>query len=353
MSGISRSDRTTAAVRPATAMLSGAIARRFYEQGRSKLEIADEFGLSRFKVARMLDAARASGLVRVEFELPVPLDLTLSDELTQVYGLRRALVLERASEDSPDELRQRIGTMAADLLGEITTSHDVLGLAWARTVNVMTESLRTLARCPVVQLCGVYSRMDFHNRSVETVQRATAVSGGPAYPIFGPLVLLDRRTADTLRRQPGIAEAFERFGDITKAVVSIGAWQPGLSTVYDVLGERDRKAIADRGVSAEVAARLFDIDGNEVTTGLSHYVLAISGAQLRRVDEVIALAGGEAKAHAVDAVLRSGTVTTLITDAGTARTLLDLAGRRPVPGTASGATTAATTATSDRDQPPK
>lgn len=352
MSSKSRSSHDAAATRPATAILSGVIARRFYEQGRSKSEIAEEFGLSRFKVARMLDAARESGLVRVEFELPAPLDLTLSDELANAYGLRRALVLERAPQESSEKLRGRIGTMAADLLSEITTSHDVLGLAWARTVNTMTASLRTLARCPVVQLCGVYSRMDFHDRSVETIQRATAVSGGAAYPIFGPLVLLDRRTADTLRRQPGIAEAFDRFDDITKAVVSIGAWQPGLSTVYDVLGERDRAAIADRGVAAEVAARLFDTDGNEVATGLSHYVLAITTAQLRQVDDVIALASGDAKAPAVDAVLRSGMVTTLITDAGTARALLDLAARRPVPGT-SAATTAATAATSDPDQPRK
>lgn len=330
MSSKTRRAKSTGHPRPAEAILAGSIARRFYEQGRSKLEIAEEFELSRFKVARMLETARASGLVRVEFSLPVALELTLSDELRHAYGLRRALVLERAGEGEPtDKLRQRLGTMAADLLSEITTTEDVLGLAWARTVNVMTEALSSLARCPVVQLCGVYSRMDFRDRSVETVQRATAVSGGPAYPIFGPLVLLDRRTADTLRHQPGIAEAFDRFGDITKAVVSIGAWQPGQSTVYDVLGERDRAAIAERGVTAEVAARLFDADGNEVTTGLSHYVLAISGAQLRAIDEVIALAGGEAKAEAVDSVLRSGTVSTLITDAATAQRLLTLASDRP------------------------
>lgn len=312
---------------PSEAILAGSIARRFYEQGSSKLEIADEFGLSRFKVARILDSARASGLVRVELSVPAPLDLTLSDELRRAYDLRRALVLERADEpESADSLRQRLGTMAADLLGEITTAQDVLGLAWARTVNVMTEALTSLPRCPVVQLCGVYSRMDMHDRSVETVQRATAVSGGPAYPMFGPLVLLDRRTADTLRRQPGISEAFDRFGDITKAVVSIGAWEQGQSTVYDVLGERDRAAIAERGVTAEVAARLFDADGNEVSTGLSHYVLAISGPQLRDIDEVIALAGGEARATAIDSVLRSGTVSTLITDTEAAEHLLGLEG---------------------------
>jgi DNA-binding transcriptional regulator LsrR (DeoR family) len=66
-----------------------------------------------------------------------------------------------------------------------------------------------------------------------------------------------------------------------------------------------------------------------LTTGLAHYVLAIETEQLRRVPEVIAVAGGPAKAVAIDAVLRSGLVTTLIVDAGTAEYLLELAAGRP------------------------
>ena len=33
------------------------IARRYYLEGRTRIQIAEEFGLSRFKVARMLDEA--------------------------------------------------------------------------------------------------------------------------------------------------------------------------------------------------------------------------------------------------------------------------------------------------------
>ena len=36
------------------------IARRYYLEGRTRVEIAEEFGLSRFKVARMLEEALES-----------------------------------------------------------------------------------------------------------------------------------------------------------------------------------------------------------------------------------------------------------------------------------------------------
>lgn len=312
------------------AVEAAAIAHRFYIRGESKLEIANDVGKSRFKIARMLERALHEGLVRIEFSLPEPVDVALSEELRSAYGLRRAFVLERAEKaESRPVLRQRIGSLAARLLSEIVTDEDVIGLSWARSVNVMTEHIRTLPRCPIVQLCGVQAGLDRRDRSVETVSRLAGVSGGESYPIYAPLVLPDRRTTDILRRQPGIVETFRRFRDLTKAVVSIGAWQPNESTVYDALSQAERESIAKRGAKAEVAARLFDADGNALDTGLSHHVLAISHEELRRVPEVIALGYTTPKAEAVDAVLRSGTVSTLVTDHDTARRVLTLAERRP------------------------
>lgn len=310
-------------------MAAAVIARRFYVLGQSKSEIADEFGVSRFKVARIIDAARESGLVRVEFDLHYPVDLALSDEVRSAYGLNRVIVLERASSiGARPEVRRRIGALAADLLAEIATKNDVIGLSWARSVNVMAESISSLPRCPIVQLCGVQAGMDMRDRSVETVSRVAAVGGGDSYPIYAPLVLPDRRTTETLRRQPGIAETFGQFRNLTKAVVSIGAWQPGESTVYDSLEPAEREAIGRRGAMAEVAARLFDGDGNALSTGLAHHVLAISTEDLKRVPEVIALGYTAPKAEAIDAVLRSGMVSTLITDAAAAEPVLKIAASR-------------------------
>lgn len=315
---------------PTDLVLAASAARRFYVHGHSKLEIAEEFGISRFKAARLIEAARRDGLVRVEFDLPLPVDLPLSDDLRRAFGLRRALVLERAADnETRPELRRRIGAMAARLLTEIATEHDVIGLSWARSVNVMTESIHSLPRCPIVQLCGVQAGLDTRDRSVETVRRVAEVSGGDAYPIFGPLVLPDRRTAEILRGQPGIAETFGRFRDLTKAVVSIGAWKPGESTVYDALNPTRQEEIRRRGAVAEVAARLFDSDGKVVTSDLADHVLAIEADDLMRIPDVIALGYTKPKAEAIDAVLRSGMVSTLITDAETAERLVGFADNDP------------------------
>jgi DNA-binding transcriptional regulator LsrR (DeoR family) len=51
---------------PARLVLAAAVARRYYLEGETKVEIAGQLGLSRFKVARLLEEARASGIVRTD-----------------------------------------------------------------------------------------------------------------------------------------------------------------------------------------------------------------------------------------------------------------------------------------------
>ncbi|GAA4949124.1 hypothetical protein GCM10023238_14300 [Streptomyces heliomycini] len=60
---------------PIDTLLAAAVARRFYLEQRSKVEIAKEFGISRFKVARLLDAAVAHDIVRIDITVPAEIDV--------------------------------------------------------------------------------------------------------------------------------------------------------------------------------------------------------------------------------------------------------------------------------------
>src|SRR6266508_5233263 len=93
---------------PAELVLTALVARRYYMDGKSKVEIADEFSLSRFKVARLIHTARTSGIVRIEIGYPGTIDINLSGRLQVAFGLKHVVVV-----DTPDgddiSLRQRLG----------------------------------------------------------------------------------------------------------------------------------------------------------------------------------------------------------------------------------------------------
>ncbi|MGK5630890.1 sugar-binding transcriptional regulator [Streptomyces sp. URMC 123] len=309
---------------PAELVQAAAMARRFYLEGKSKIQIAEEFGVSRFKVARVLETALERDLVRIEIRVPAELDAERSDALRARYGLRHAVVVESPADDAAADAAdpENLGEVAADLLGELVAEGDVLGLAWGRSTIHMAAALNRLPPCTVVQLTGVYDAGTAERGSVEAVRRAAQVSGGEAHPIYAPMLLPDPATAAALRGQTGIARAFDYFDKVTVAAVSIGSWAPGISTVYDMLSEEERAHYAGLGAAAEMSAHLFDAEGRRIGRDLGERCITVEADRLRRIPEVVAIAGGQRKAAAIGAVLRSGLVTSLVTDTAAADHLL-------------------------------
>jgi hypothetical protein len=129
---------------PARMVLTASVARRYYLEGKSKIEIAEEFALSRFKVARLLDVARASGPVKIEISYRGEVDLELSGQLQERFGLTHSVVVDTPDDDI-HSLRQHLGTAAAALLTEIVTVDDVLGMGWSRSVSAVAAALTELA----------------------------------------------------------------------------------------------------------------------------------------------------------------------------------------------------------------
>ena len=308
---------------PAAQVLLASVARRYYLSGRSKVQIGEELGLSRFQVARLLDRALTTGLVRIEIGGGAgSIDLDTSSRLQDAFGLRHAVVVDVPGE-APAALRSRLGAAAAELLMEIVTPSDVLGVAWARAVSAMAAAVTRLPPVPVVQLTGSLSGQGIEDSAVELVRGLSRVSGGPAYFFYAPMIVRDPTTAAALRTQPEVARTFAMFGAVTKAVVGIGQWEQGMSTVYDSASPADRRLLHELGTCAESSGALLTGDGTPVPSPVTERMIAIRAEQLRAVPEVLGVPYGDAKAPAVRAALRSGVVTSLVTHSSLAQALLD------------------------------
>jgi len=306
--------------RPSEVVLAARVARQFYLEGISKVDIADQLGISRFRVARLLDSARESGLVRIEIGLPGGvLDAGLSAELCSVFGLRQAFVF-----NFPDDelsLRQRLGEAAGQVLMDLIKPGDVLGLTWSRTLSGLAAALTQLPPCPIVQMTGAVPPPDGRDL-LELVRSVARVSGGPAHVFYAPMLLDDAQTAAAIRRQGDIAEAFGLVPKVTIAVVAIGAWAAGLSTIYDAVTPAERTAMAALGVGAELAGVFIGMDGKPVMTPLDSRMIVTPGPVLAQVPFVLAVAYDPAKTAAVRAAIRGGLVHGLVTHTSLARALL-------------------------------
>lgn len=307
---------------PAGLVLMAAVARRHYLLNQSKVEIAADLGISRFKVARMIEAARERGLVRIEILRHGGLDIDVSAQLQERYGLAHAVVVEPTDAD-PDEIRLQLGRATAELLSEVLEVGDVLGLPWSRNVHAVVGSLTTLPEVEVVQLTGAIDRPDLDSSAVDIVRRAARVSGGGTTVFYAPFVLDSRASADAIRRQPAVAEGLVRARSVTRAVVGIGAWAPGGSTIHDLLGEEEQQDLARRGVVGEIAGIFFDEQGRPLRPKLAARLITLDADTLAHIPEVIGVVSGTSKAPAVRAALEGGLVQGLVVDSALARALMD------------------------------
>jgi DNA-binding transcriptional regulator LsrR (DeoR family) len=287
------------------------VARDYYLADKSKVEIAEEYGVSRYKVARLLQAGRELGLIEFSIRLPTQLDAAASAALRQRFGLKQAIVVRVAEGASLETLRRAFAPVVADYLTETIEAGDVVGLAWSRLMVAASHEITRLAPATLVQASGVMVRDDLEETAVELVRRLARVSGGPAISFYAPIVVPTAAAAASLR-DGDVAAALDKLSTINRAIVSIGAWGPGLSTVYDGISPAESAALAMAGVVGECAGILFGESG-EPLPGLADRVMGMTYAQFRQAEHRAAIAYGMNTALAARALAGSGAVDTLIT----------------------------------------
>ena len=302
-------------------LLAVDVAERHYLRQQSKLTIAGELGISRFRVARILQRSLDDGLVRISIAAPRQRNTELADQLRARYDLDHVVLVDMQTLKKEQRLREVLGRAAAGLVMRLATEDDVLGMGWGRSITATAAAITALPRCPIVQLGGITGTAG--ENSMEPLRLLSAIGHGDTYPLYAPLLLPDIATATGLRKQPGIATTIDMFDHTTIGVVAVGSWDPPNSQLRAAFTPAEQRDMLERGVRAEVCGVLLDDSGNPLLPEVSGRTLAIGGEQLRQIPTVIAVAGGLTKVKAIHSVLLGRYATSLVTDVAAGRELLE------------------------------
>ena len=298
------------------------VARRYFHDGKQKNVIAEELGISRFKVARLLEEAKSAGVVKISIESPAEVDLYLGEELAKKFGIRQVFVA-KSSKDWPESGDLLMATAAADYLMENIDLEDVLGISWGSSVARVVDRIHTLPAIPIVQLVGGVRSSKLDANGSELVRRLSLLGRGEAFPLMAPLVLESESMASALRDEAAIVETLKQFRRVTVALVGIGAWGPKNSSLFAELSTKDRENLTKSGAVADVCGMVLNAKGEQIQSSFQKRTVAISHSELSKVPKVIAVAGGVEKTEAVKASLKSGLLDVLVTDSTLAKKLLD------------------------------
>jgi len=293
-----------------------AVARMHYIGDLSQVQIAKQLGLSTATISRLLQRARAEGIVRIEVR-----DVLAPDEMgaavAQRLGLRQVEVVDAPATGALAALAAPLSRMlaAADL-----RAGRVLMIGWGRTVSAVIEAgLPPMPGVLVVPSTGGMQQHAQHFQSNEFSRRAAETTGGVPHFIHAPY-LPDAGALELFLADSSVQGAVALWDRIDAAVVGIG--QPyGLERRAAGLQPGHNPALED--AAGDVVRHYVLADGQIIDWRGEGRMIAVSVAQLRATPLVIGVAVGAAKVPSIIGAARARLITALVTDIRTAALLLD------------------------------
>lgn len=282
--------------------LKVALAGEHYLDGASKVELSRRHGLSRFQVARLLEEARAEGIVRIEIVDPAAGGRDLAP-LAQQLGISSVTVAPPRPGETP---RAAIARQMARLLRTHLREGGRLGVAWSRTLVHLPDALETLPSADIIQLVGPVSTAGHSTaQSSALVHELGARAGGQVWALPTPLIVDSPQVAASLRAMEEVRTALDAADELDTATVSIGAWAAGTSTLWARLRPDEQQRAREAGVVAEICGILLNAEGAVWHSAMEDRVIGVRPDQLRRA-RVIAAAPAAGHPEAVLAAARSG-----------------------------------------------
>ncbi len=300
------------------------VVRRYFAEMKTKIEIAEELGVSRFKVARLIDEAIEQEYVKFLFPKQQLLDKEIASNICEKYHLQDAIVLSVSeSWSSHEQLNEKLGGITASYLSNTLTEGMKIGVAWGRVLSSTVSQLTSLPTLDVVQLSGVHPGIEFSQGPIDLIHKIAAISNGKAHPMYVPMWVDDESLAEKLASDQAVLDTQQYYSQLDVVITGIGAWKTGSSSLCDIFPVPWQKPLFEQDITADVCVTLLNGQGEVLDSPMSRLGFGISTEQLRNTRQVIGVAGGEEKFAGVVASLRSGLLDVLITDFDTAIKLLD------------------------------
>ncbi|HEF8772498.1 TPA: hypothetical protein RG734_001491 [Providencia stuartii] len=300
------------------------VAKRYFSEMKTKIEIAEELGVSRFKVARLIDESIEQGYVQFIFPKQQVLDEEITRNLCEKYNLHDTVILSISdSWSSQEQLNVKLGGITAQYLTKNLKEGMKLGVAWGRVLSSTVSQLESLPPLDVVQLSGVHPGIEFSQGPIDLIHKIASVSQGKAYPMYVPMWVDDKNLALKLCEDPAVMETQKFYSNLDVIITGIGDWKSGSSSLYDIFPKSWSTPLINQDIAADICITLVNSKGEILASPMTSYGFGITSEQLRNTKKVIGVAGGEEKYQGIVASLKSGLLDVLITDFDTATKLLN------------------------------
>jgi deoxyribonucleoside regulator len=301
------------------------LARKYYIDGLSQQELASQFGISRPSVSNLLKQCREEGIVEIRIqESDSSLVAALSERLKKDFGLRSVIVVP--SQDDNSSTLSIAGLAAADLLQTRLKDRQIIGMSWGSSLYQVVKALKSqsVVDVEVLQMTGSLGMANHSYDGFELSRNLAKKLNGNCHLIQAPVIVKNLELKKLLLQEPLIAETMAYMKRIDVALVGMSSDDPEYSSMVreGFINKSDACKIQEIGGIGHICALHYDKDGQLLDIPENQRVIGIPWNELLRVPEVIGIACGAEKAEAILGAVKSGLLSSLVTDENAALRML-------------------------------
>jgi deoxyribonucleoside regulator len=299
-------------------------AKLYYQLDYSQNQIAEMLGVSRPTVSRLLQQAKAEGIVTIEIQDPTEDVEMLKNLVKEKFQLQHVVVAFTPTyEDSV--VKKYIGQAAATYLNDLAKDGDTIGASWGSTMYQVALNLKTksLINSFVVQLNGGVSDADVQISPSEIVHLFGKAFNVTPYFMYLPAIVDHILVKQSMLTDRHIRRVMDMGKNANIAVFTAGAPTPDSVLINSNYFREDELEVIKTSAAGDICSRYYDRNGEICLPSLDERTVGIELADLRLKEHSILVAGGPSKVNAIFGALKGKYGNTLVTDQITAKALLD------------------------------
>ncbi|MEF0940818.1 sugar-binding transcriptional regulator [Rhizobium sp. BR 362] len=299
----------------------------YYNQGLTQKDVAEQLGISRTTVIRLLDEAMRRSEVQIWINEGIDDCVELAIKLERAYGLDEAIVVPSPAGGDVDAQAKSVGLALGQFLTEAIPDNYTIGVGWGRTMTASLGSFRPPRRdnCKVVSLLGGIVAVQQTN-PIDYTWRLASQLGAECYMFLAPLLVDSIETKRNLIEKCGLEAIYRLAESLDLAIVSCGDIGPRSTSLSEgFISKQVLDQLVDAGCVCDTMFNFLDAEGNSIDHPINKRVMSVDLDTLKKAKHIVLSSGGAHRALAIRATIKRIGCNTLITDEGAAKALLQMA----------------------------
>ncbi len=299
----------------------------YYNQGLTQKDVAEQLGISRTTVIRLLDEAMRRSEVQIWINEGIDDCVELAIKLERTYGLDEAIVVPAPAGGDVNAQAKSVGLALGQFLTEAIPDNYTIGVGWGRTMTASLASFRPPRRnnCKVVSLLGGIVAVHQTN-PIDYTWRLASQLGAECYMFLAPLLVDSIETKRNLIEKCGLEAIYRLAESLDLAIVSCGDIGPQSTSLSEgFISKRELEQLIEAGCVCDTMFNFLDAEGNSVDHPINKRVMSVDLDTLKKAKHIVISSGGAHRALAIRATIKRIGCNTLITDESAAKALLQMA----------------------------